>query len=244
MEKIDIRGIPFDNVTMKEALALVKSRLAAGERTVVFTPNSEIVQAAIEDEEYLRTVNFADVILPDGIGVVKAAKILGTPLKEKVPGVELGEKLFESLKDNSFYILGGKPGVAEDAAKNMSEKYGAKFAGCRDGYFEKSGAESDAVIEQINSSGADILYVCIGFPAQERWLEANFSNLENVKLALALGGSVDVWAGRVRRAPKLFIKLGVEWLWRLIRQPSRLGRMMKLPKFYLGMKRYKKKKAQ
>ena len=240
MEKIDIRGIPFDNVTMEEALALVKSRLAAGERTAVFTPNSEIVQAAIEDEEYLRTVNFADVILPDGIGVVKAAKILGTPLKEKVPGVKLGEKLFESLPDSSFYILGGKPGVAEDAAKNIAGKYGTAFAGTHDGYFEKCGAESDAVIDQINSSGADILYVCIGFPAQERWLEANFSKLQNIKLALALGGSVDVWAGRVRRAPKLFIKLGVEWLWRLLRQPSRLGRMMKLPKFYLGMKRYKK----
>ena len=244
MDKIDIRGIPFDNVTMEEALALLTERLNEGERTVVFTPNAEIVQAAIEDEEYLRTVNFADVILPDGIGVVKAARILGTPLKEKVPGVELGEKLFESLSDRAFFILGGKPGVAQDAAKNMADKYGTNFAGCRDGYFEKEGAESDGVIEQINSSGADVLTVCLGFPAQDRWLEANFSKLENVKLALALGGSVDVWAGRVRRAPKLFIKLGVEWLWRLIRQPSRLGRMMKLPKFYLGMKKYKKKKAQ
>ncbi len=242
MEKIDIRGIPFDNVTMDEAASLVEERLAAGQKTAVFTPNAEIVQAAIEDAAYLRTVNFADVILPDGIGIIKAAKILETPLKEKVPGVEFGERLFSDLAktNHTFFILGGKPGVAEDAAKNISEKYGTRFAGCRDGYFGKSGAESDSVVAEINSSGADILYVCLGFPAQEKWLEANFSKLENAKLALALGGSVDVWAGRVRRAPKLFIKLGVEWLWRLIRQPSRLGRMMKLPKFYLGMKKYKK----
>ncbi len=159
MEKIDIRGIPFDNVTMDEAAALVEARLHSGERTVVFTPNSEIVQAAIEDGAYLRTVNFADVILPDGIGVVKAAKILETPLKEKVPGVEFGERLFFDLAKtgHTFFILGGKPGVAEDAAKKMKEKYGANFAGTRDGYFEKEGAESDAVTAEINSSGADIL---------------------------------------------------------------------------------------
>ena len=242
MEKIDIRGIPFDNVTMDEAASLVEKRLGAGQKTAVFTPNAEIVQSCIESEEILRTVRFADVILPDGIGVVKAAKILGTPLKEKVPGVELGERLFSDLAKtgNTFFILGGKPGVAEDAAKNISEKYGTHFAGCRDGYFEKSGAESDSVVNEIVSSGADVLIVCLGFPAQEKWIKENFSKLENVKLALALGGSVDVWAGRVRRAPKLFIKLGLEWLWRLIRQPSRLGRMMKLPKFYLGMKKYKK----
>ena len=96
------------------------------------------------------------------------------------------------------------------------------------------------LLSKLEHELLESLYVCIGFPAQERWLEANFSKLQNIKLALALGGSVDVWAGRVRRAPKLFIKLGVEWLWRLLRQPSRLGRMMKLPKFYFGTKKYKK----
>ena len=240
MEKTDIRGIPFDNVTMDEAVSLVMERLDAGERTVVFTPNAEIAEACFEDGEIMDTVKFADVILPDGIGIVKAAKILGTPLKEKVPGVEFGEKLFGSLSDRSFFILGGKPGVAEDAAKKMTEKHGTNFAGTHDGYFKKEGAESDAVVNEINSSGADILVVCLGFPAQEKWIKNNFEKLSDIKLALALGGSVDVWAERVRRAPKPFIKLGLEWLWRLIRQPSRLGRMMKLPKFYLGMKKYKK----
>ena len=248
MEKIDIRGIPFDNVTMDEALLLVISRLEAGERTAVFTPNAEIAEACFENEETMRTVKFADVILPDGIGIVKAAKILGTPLKEKVPGVEFGERLFSDLANtgHTFFILGGKPAsdgvpsVAEDAARKMREKYGTKFAGARDGYFKKEGAGSGAVVDEINSSGADILVVCLGFPAQEKWIENNFSKLGNVKLALALGGSVDVWAERVRRAPKIFINCGLEWLWRLLRQPSRIGRMMKLPKFYLGIKKYKK----
>ncbi len=243
MEKIEIRGIPFDNVTMAEALELIDDRLSDGMTTVVFTPNAEIVQACIEDGDYLRTVASADVILPDGIGVIKAAKILETPLKEKVPGVELGEELFKKYAngEHSFFILGGKPSVAEEAAAKMAEKYGTRFAGCRDGYFEKDGAENEEVLNEIDASGADCLIVCLGFPAQETWIGQNIGRLRNVKLALALGGSVDVWAGNTRRAPKIFIKTGCEWLWRLIKQPSRIGRMMKLPKFYLGMKKYKRK---
>jgi len=238
MEKINVRGIPFDNVTKSEALSLIVRRLDEPDRTTVVTPNAEIVQACIDDEKLMSLICSADVILPDGTGVVKAAKILGTPLKEKVPGVEVGESLFRELADtpHSFYILGGKPGVAEDACRKMTEKYGTKFAGCRNGYFDKS----ENVTDEINSSGADVLIVCLGFPAQEKWIAGNIDKLEHVTLALALGGSVDVYADRVRRAPKIFIKTGCEWLWRLIRQPSRIGRMMKLPKFYLGTKKYKK----
>lgn len=238
MEKVNVRGIPFDNVTKSEAVSLLIRRLDAGERTVVVTPNAEIVQACIDDEKYMSLINSADVILPDGVGVIKAAKILGTPLKEKVPGVEVGEALFKELSDapHSFYILGGKPGVAEDACGKMTEKYGTSFAGSHHGYFK----EEDNVADEINSSGADVLIVCLGFPAQEKWIAGNIDKLEHVTLALALGGSVDVYADRVRRAPKVFIKTGCEWLWRLIRQPSRIGRMMKLPKFYLGTKKYKK----
>ncbi|MBQ7671372.1 MAG: WecB/TagA/CpsF family glycosyltransferase [Clostridia bacterium] len=241
MEKINIRGIPFDNVTKDEALSLISRRIEEAPRTVVVTPNAEIVEACIEDVSLLPLITTADVILPDGVGVIKASNILGTPLKERVPGVEVGEALFGELKDShSFFILGGKEGVADDAAKKMAEKYGTKFAGTHHGYFIKEDGSSDKVIDEINSSGADILYVCLGFPFQERWLSDNMDKLPDVALAMALGGSADVWAGNVRRAPKLFRKLGLEWFWRLIRQPSRLGRTMKLPKFYLGMKKYKK----
>ncbi len=242
MERVNVRGVPFDNVTMDGALSLIKERLDGGLRTVVFTPNAEIVEACIEDEKKLELVRRADVILPDGVGVIKAANILGTPLKERVPGVEVGEALFASLKEpHSFFILGGAEGVAKEACEKMAAKHGAVFAGCHHGFFLKEDGSSDKVIEEINSSGADTLVVCLGFPFQETWITENIERLPNVKIALALGGSADVWAGRTKRAPAFFRRLGLEWLWRLLRQPSRIARAAKLPKFYFGIKKYKKK---
>lgn len=247
--KINVRGVDFDNVTKSEAVALLVSRLEEGKRTVVFTPNSEIVQACIEDESFLDVIRYADVTLPDGIGVIKAASILGTPLKEKVAGVEIGEALFSALADtsHSFFFFGGQkengdtPAVCEIAALKMTEKYGCKTAGTRHGYFAKDGAENDMTIEKINRSGADVLYVCLGSPAQEKWIKDNADRLDGVKLILGLGGSLDIYAGISKRAPSIFIKTGLEWLWRLLCEPSRLFRMMKLPKFYIGTHVYKMK---
>ncbi|MBE6562856.1 MAG: WecB/TagA/CpsF family glycosyltransferase [Ruminococcaceae bacterium] len=247
---INVRGVDFDNVTKKEAVEIICSRLEKGEKTAVFTPNSEIVQTCIEDEKVLETIRFADMRLPDGIGVIKAASILKTPLKEKVAGVEVGEELLSSLADtgHSFFFFGGKPeengepSVAEAASKAVSEKYGCKVAGTRHGYFAKTGEENEETVRLINESGADVLYVCLGFPVQEKWIEDNFSKLENVKVVLGLGGSLDIYAGISRRAPDIFIKTGLEWLWRLLLQPSRFVRMLSLPKFYFGTLVYKMKK--
>ena len=247
MEKINVRGISFDNVTKGEALALISSRLDEGKRTVVFTPNSEIVESCIEDASFRELISSADILLPDGIGVVKASKLLGTPLKEKVPGVEVGEELVKTLKNRSFFLLGGKKesskgcSVAESAKSSLEEKYACNIVGTMHGYFDKNGDENEAVIETINRSGADILYVCLGSPAQEKWIFENKDKLSSAKLILALGGSLDVYAGETKRAPELFIKCGLEWLWRLLCEPSRIGRMMKLPKFYFGTILYKMK---
>ena len=246
--KINIRGIPFDNVTKEEALGLIISRLDSDERCVVFTPNAEIAEDCIRDDEQMKLILSADVLLADGIGIVKASRILETPLKERVPGVEIGEDLMHRLAGttHSFFILGGKPGEENDlcvagiAAQKMNEKYGTTVAGYHHGYFKKNGAENDAVLSEIDSSLADVLIVCLGHPEQERWIVSNKDKLPRIRVFLALGGSVDVWAGNVKRAPKVFLKTGTEWLWRLIKEPSRIGRMMKLPKFYLGTKKYKK----
>lgn len=241
-EKINIRGIFFDNVTFDEAIELLLSRIKSGNSTSVFTPNPEIVQLCIDDPAMYDVIGKADVTLPDGIGVVKAAKILGTPLKERVAGFDIGKRIIDISRENDLkiYFLGGKPGIAESAAKKMSEEFsGAQFVGAGDGYFKKEGAETDAVIEKINQSGADILFVCLGAPTQERWINANRDKMPNVKLFLALGGSLDGYSGNVKRAPQFFIEHNLEWFYRLMCQPSRIGRMMKLPKFYFGTWLYK-----
>ena len=135
-----------------------------------------------------------------------------------------------------IFFLGGKPGIAEAARDKLLEKFpNAKFVGTNDGYFKKDGEENEAVIEKINDAEPDILYVCLGVPVQEKWILENRSKLKTVKLCLALGGSLDGYSGNVKRAPKIFIKLGLEWFYRLICQPSRIGRMMKLPKFLFGV---------
>lgn len=237
IEKINVRGVYFDNVTPEEA-AKVAEELMHGEKTAaVFTPNAEIVQLCIEEPRYFDLYNSADLVVPDGAGVVKAARILGTPLAGKVAGIELGERMLSAAAKSGegVYFLGGKPGIAETAAKNMTEKYpGLRIVGTHDGYFQKSGEESDAVVADINKSGAKLLFVCLGVPVQEEWVRANADKLTCAPLCLCLGGSLDVYAGAVRRAPKIFIKLSLEWFYRLCKEPRRIGRMMKLPKFILG----------
>jgi len=239
--KVNIRGVYFDNLTLDETVELILSRLNKGGKTAVYTPNSEIVQACIEDNALYDIINSAEVVCPDGIGVVKAAKILKTPLKGKVAGIEVGEKLIASLTDGSksIFFMGGKPGIAEKAAEELSKKYpGIKIAGTNDGYFKKEGEENDRVIAKINESGADVLFVCLGAPAQEKWIYANRDRV-CASVMLGLGGSRDGYAGTVKRAPKLFIKLGLEWFYRLLCEPWRIKRMMKLPKFYFGTIKYK-----
>ncbi len=242
-EKINVRGVLFDNVSLDEAVSILAGRLSDGIQTALFTPNSEIVQSCIDDPSLYDIINAGDLIVPDGIGVVKAARILGTPFKAgKVAGITVGEELLARLSDGSgsVYLLGSKPGIAEAAAEKLTARWpDLKIAGCHHGYFDRSGQENDDVIALVAGSGADVLFVCLGAPAQEKWICANRSRLPGVKLFLALGGSLDGYAGTVKRAPKLFISLGLEWLWRLIREPRRIGRMMKLPKFYFGTLAYR-----
>lgn len=243
-EKIDIRGLKFDNVTLSEATAAVADALEGIGDTpfAVYTPNSEILQLCIEQNEYYEIIGSASMIIPDGIGIIKAARILGTPLKERVPGVELGEEVLKYAAEHgkSVFFLGGKPGVAEKAAERMAERYPSlKVVGTRDGYFKKEGEENDEVLREVRESGAEILYVCLGVPAQEKWIYQNKHLLPNVRVLLALGGSLDVYSGNTERAPMFFRRAGLEWLYRLMKEPKRIGRMMKLPKFLFGTYAYK-----
>ncbi len=239
---IDVRGIPVHNVDLDEAYAAVTAFAAEAQFHTVITPNAEVVQMCIEDPAIAALVREADLVIPDGVGVVLASKILGRPLKCKTPGCDLGERIVAGAgkAGHRVYFLGGKPGVAALAAEKLREKY-PDFApvGLHDGYFQKEGAENDRVIQEINDAAPDILFVCFGVPAQEKWIRANRDRLPTVRVALGLGGSLDSYAGTVKRAPAIFIRLGLEWFYRLCKQPSRIGRMMKLPKFLFGTLWYK-----
>ena len=209
----------------EKALKLMDSKNAA----YVVTPNPEIVMLCHEDTALLNAVNKAAMVLPDGIGIIKGAKILGTPLKEKIPGIEFIEELFGlmSKRRMSVFLLGAKPGVSDDAAKRLKERFsGLQIVGTNDGYFK----EDEPVVEKINAVSPDLLLVCLGAPKQELWMQKNAPSLD-VGLMAGLGGSMDVFAGVAERAPETWRKYNLEWLYRLKEDPSRAGRMMNLPKF-------------
>ena len=222
-------AVAFDNVTMDEAVAHAVENLQSKRRCMVVTPNAEIAQSCVTDDRLREIVRKAGLVLPDGIGVIYASRILKKPLKQRVPGVEFGENLVSALRDTgkTIFFLGGKPGVAEEAAHRLQVKYpGLKVAGTKDGYFQR---EEEAV-EAVQQAKPDVLFVCLGSPKQEYFMADHFDQL-GATLMVGLGGSLDVYAGKVERAPALFRKLGLEWFYRLLRQPSRLGRMMKLPQY-------------
>jgi len=228
--RIDVLGVGFDSMTSKEAVSHACEILNGDKKAYIVTPNPEIVWMCRHDKRLLSVVNDAELVLPDGIGVILGARILGTPLREKIPGIDFADALFAEMAKTgkSVYLYGAKPGIAEEAARRLAEKYpGLKIVGVSDGY-----SDDGPVIEQINAVCPDLLLVCLGAPKQEFWIEENLDQL-NVKLCAGLGGSLDVYAGAVKRAPVVFRKLGLEWFYRLIREPRRITRMCKLPLFVL-----------
>ena len=230
--RTDVLGVAFDNVTMDEAVDRALAMLEEEGPHLVVTPNPEIVQRAAKDPEFAGILSKADLVIPDGIGVVYAAKILGRPLKGRVPGIDFASKLLERAAGTGkgLFLLGAAPGVAEQAAVNLRAAYpGLTVCGTHDGYFKEDGP----VIDAIRASGAQIVFVCLGFPKQEKWIAAH-GGAAGARLYIGLGGSLDVFAGKVERAPESFQRLGLEWLYRLMKEPSRIGRMAKLPLFLVS----------
>lgn len=230
--RVDVLGVGFDNVTLEEAALRGMALLEEPGAHLAATPNPEIVQIARQDGGFAKVLKEAALVIPDGIGVVYAAKILGRPLKGRVPGIEFAAALMERMAqtDKRLFLLGAKPGVAEQAAENLRTQYpGLVICGTHDGYFQEDGP----VVEEIRQSGADAVFVCLGAPKQEKWIAAHGEET-GAHLLVGLGGSLDVFAGQVKRAPEVFQKLGLEWFHRLCCQPSRIGRMAKLPLFLVS----------
>lgn len=226
-----VLGVPFDTFTMKEAVERVMEFLSDGGQHIICTPNPEIVMEAQTDKQLMEILKSSDLVIPDGIGVVWASKYSEIKIKERVPGFDLTQNVFEKIKDTDYkvYFFGGAPGIASAAAKKMMNKYkGLNIVGTRNGYFNKD--DEKQIIEEIKKSGADILLVGLGAPKQEKWIYDHIT-FTGAKVCIGVGGSFDVMSGNVKRAPKIFCKLGLEWFYRLITQPTRIKRMMRLPKF-------------
>lgn len=243
MEKIRIFGVEIDNLTLKDAEEKAKEYLKGNKLKTICTPNTEIVMAAKDDVSLQKLINGNDLIIPDGIGLIYGSRIRKKPLKERVTGFDLSMKLLEIANKNSYsiFLLGGVEGVAKKASENINKKYpNIRVAGVHNGYFKGSHNGHDnhedekKIIEMINNSKPDIIFVGLGFPKQEIWISKNKNRIYG-KVIIGNGGTMDVIAGKAKRAPEVFQRLGLEWLYRLLKEPSRIKRQIALPKFMLAV---------
>lgn len=233
MDNIKIYGINIHNISLDEATKKAEEYLEGDTLKTICTPNTEILMAAKNNPRLKNIINEADLIIPDGIGLIYASRIKKKPLKERVTGFDLSIKLLEigDQKGYSIYLLGGKDGVAKAAGKNIKMKYpNLKLAGSHNGYFSLE--EEVRIIDEINTKNPDIIFVGLGFPKQDIWINKNKDRI-NARLIIGNGGVLDILAGNAKRAPKIFQDLGLEWFYRLIQNPSRIKRQLVLPKFIL-----------
>lgn len=231
---VKILGVPVHPLTMSESVAVLEEKLQKKEQAFVVTANAEIIMRCQQDKEYNNIVSEqADLVLPDGAGAVWAGRYLGNEVPERVAGFDLYNQLLKLSADKGYkvYFFGGAPGVAE-AAKNKAEELysGVQIVGCRNGYFTE--AEEEAIIKEINDAAPDMLFVALGAPKQEKWL-VKYRNQLKPRVLMGIGGSFDVLAGKMERAPKWMQEASLEWAFRLYKQPSRFMRMLALPKFVL-----------
>lgn len=231
-KKVSILGVPFVRLTKKELVRQLDERIQTGQKAFVVTANPEIVMKANEDRNYMDTIRQADYITADGIGIVKAAQILGDPLPERVAGFDTLVDLLQlaDQKRYSIYLLGAAEEVLEKTVANIQKDYpNVNIVGFHNGFFDW---ENNSIDEEIQSRKPDLIFVALGLPRQENWISQNLHKFEK-GVFMGVGGSFDVLAGAVQRAPEFWQKVNLEWFYRLLKQPSRWRRMLVLPKFAL-----------
>jgi N-acetylglucosaminyldiphosphoundecaprenol N-acetyl-beta-D-mannosaminyltransferase len=232
-KRVRILDIPVDMVSYTEATEIFGELMRGEGCSLIVTPNSEILWNASKDAELKAIISDAALVIPDGIGLVYASRILGSPLAERVTGIDFLDAALHLLaaSGESVYLLGSAPGVAEKAAERMRERHpGLIVSGARHGYYKPD--EEPVIVGEINGSGAAFLCAALGSPKQERFMHVHAKELR-VRAAIGVGGSLDVWAGEQKRAPAFFRDHGLEWLYRLARQPARIKRAAVLPLFML-----------
>ncbi|MGL5207623.1 MAG: WecB/TagA/CpsF family glycosyltransferase [Acidaminococcaceae bacterium] len=240
---IRILGVPVHPYKMKDAVDKILERIAEKKKTFVVTANAEIIMMGQSDTEYMSILNKAALVLPDGAGTVWAGRKLGFKVPERVAGYDFFLRLMAEAAQNNLkvFFFGAAPGVAAEAKQKFEILHpGVSIVGCRNGYFKD---EDDlTIVEEINHSGAELLFVALGAPKQEKWLSKHQDILKPL-LLMGIGGSFDVVAGKMERAPKWMQDASLEWLFRLYKQPSRFRRMLVLPKFVIKVLRIKSYKV-
>ena len=221
-----------------ELIAHVAKLIENGRQGAVFTPNTQMLLAAKRNARLCALLNSATLNIPDGVGVRIASRLQSKGRLAQSSGIEIGERLLAICAKRGYrvFLLGAREGVAKKAARRLMRRYrGLKICGTHHGYFKKSGEENDAVLKKITSCAPDLLIVCFGFPLQEAWVRANLKKLASTRVALCLGGALDVWSGNIRRAPRCVSKLGFEWLWRVAIEPRRASIFLDIPIFLLSV---------
>lgn len=232
-ERVNILGVDVDAVTMAEAVDVVRRAMDTRVGIMVATANAEMLMRATHDEELRRILNASALVVPDGAGTVWAARHLGHAMPERVAGYDLAQELLRCApaEGRRVYFFGSAPGVAEKAKAKAEQLYpGIEIVGVRNGFF--SPADNAAIIAEIRAARPDLLLVALGVPKQEKWIAAHLAELD-VPVAIGVGGTLDVMAGVMKRAPHWMQKAKLEWLFRGLMQPKRAGRLLALPKFVL-----------
>ena len=228
--RVDILGVGFDRVALVDAVAQIEACLDRGERTFIITANPEFVMLCREDPELAAIAAGADLVVPDGTGAVVAARLLGDPLPGRAPGRLLVDRLAALATERrlSMFLLGAAPGIAERAAATLRGRHPElRIAGTYAG-----SADDDAdVLPRVAAAAPDVLLVAFGMPKQERWIARNLPRLPSARVAVGVGGSLDYLAGAAKPPPGIVHAIGLEWLWRLVRDPRRWRRQRVLPHF-------------
>ncbi len=232
---VTILGVPIDRITKKEAGEITEKLIKESNKTckMIFAPNTEFIMYAQKDKQYYELLKKSELSTPDSIGVIIAGKLQHKPFKERIPGQAYFREIIElsNEKGYSIYLLGGEEGIPEKAKENLQKIYpNVNIIGTHHGYFTPE--EEKDVIAEINALKPNVLFVALGAPKQEKWIAEHQHELQ-VDVAAGQGGTYDYEAGKIKRAPVWIQKIGMEWLWRLILQPSRIIRMRVLPIFLL-----------
>lgn len=223
MTKIEILGVKIDNLTFQDALENARLFLNNNSQNLMVTCNPEIILHANKDRSFRDMLNSATICVADGFGLILASKFFKNPLKERVVGVDfVGDFCGICAMDGkSIFLLGGDDGIAEKTAQNLNKKYpNLKIVGWLDGDIDL-----EKCYRFINDARPDVLFVALGAPKQEKWIFENLQKIKSVKLAIGVGGTFDFLSSRIKRAPKLIRRAGLEWLWRLFVQPRRIKRI-------------------